>query len=158
LEEQLPAVHPIRGSLVVYAYSGNSSLTYVFSPLATHPFVRARFSQEKAELIFKILTATGSGYPIGVERSVEKKVTNCDFKPKEVRGVCVRCARDKSRWNRLNTPIAFLVKTDEGITQITNSSRHRVFPLLSWRLTVDFSTDLPIYTYVMSHGESRTLL
>jgi hypothetical protein len=57
-----------------------------------------------AELIFKILTATGSGYPLGVERCVEKEVTNCDFEPKDVRGVWVRCARDKSHWNKLNTP------------------------------------------------------
>ncbi|RPB09616.1 hypothetical protein P167DRAFT_295469 [Morchella conica CCBAS932] len=67
-------------------------------------FVRARFSQEKAELIFKILTATGSEYPLGVERSVEKEVTNCDFEPKEVHGVWIRCTRDESRWNKLNTP------------------------------------------------------
>ncbi|KAH0606433.1 uncharacterized protein H6S33_004094 [Morchella sextelata] len=31
----------------------------------------------------------GRGYPLGVERTVEKEVTNCDFEPKEVRGVWV---------------------------------------------------------------------
>jgi hypothetical protein len=60
-----------------------------------YPFVRARDSHRIAELIFKILTATGSGYPLGVERCIEKEVTNCEFEPKEVRGVWVRCARDK---------------------------------------------------------------
>ncbi|KAI5849585.1 hypothetical protein DFP73DRAFT_524589 [Morchella snyderi] len=69
-----------------------------------HHFVGARFSQEKGELIFKILTAIGSGYHLGVERSVEKEVPNCDFEPEDVRGVWVRRTRGESYWNKLNTP------------------------------------------------------
>ncbi|RPB11745.1 hypothetical protein P167DRAFT_546047 [Morchella conica CCBAS932] len=59
-----------------------------------YPFVRARDSHSIAELIFKILTATGGGYPLGVERSVASRFAE-----------------------------SFMVKTNEGIPSSVPANR-----------------------------------